>query len=198
MPAMMVAWLSLPPNAPPMRRTSTVTALKGSPSRCATPCWTSVGCWVELHTCHLAGLAGDRERDLSFEIEMVLPAAAQFAGQSMRRRLERRLDLAAQDVLRGRDEAPARHRLLDGEHGGQRLVFDVHQLCRRARRIERLRRDRRHRLAFVLHHIGGQGRLVAVDRSDVVLARNVGSGDRRHHSRSSERAGEINPLEARA
>ena len=31
-------WLSLPPNPPPMRRTSTVTAWVGTPSTCATLC----------------------------------------------------------------------------------------------------------------------------------------------------------------
>ena len=85
MPAMIVAWLSLPPKAPPMRRTSAVTALNGRPSRCATPCCTSVGCWVEREHVHVAGLAGRREGDLAFEIEMVLAAAAHLAGQPMRR-----------------------------------------------------------------------------------------------------------------
>ncbi len=50
MPAISEAWLSLPPKPPPMRRTSTVTAASGRPSRRATMCCTSVGCWVEEKT----------------------------------------------------------------------------------------------------------------------------------------------------
>ena len=86
---------------------------------------------------HVAGVAGGRERDLSFEIEVVLAAAAQFARQAMRRAGERGLDIAAHHRLRRRDEAVARHRLLDRQHGGQRLVVDLDQLRRRARLVER-------------------------------------------------------------
>ncbi len=32
---------------------------------------------------HVGGLAGRRERDLTLEVEMVLTAAAQFAGKAM-------------------------------------------------------------------------------------------------------------------
>ena len=41
------ACVSLPPKAPPMRRTSTVTALLGRPSAWAVRCWSSEGCWQE-------------------------------------------------------------------------------------------------------------------------------------------------------
>ena len=40
-------------------------------------------------------MAGQSERDLALEIEMVLPAAAQLAGEPARGRRERGLDLAA-------------------------------------------------------------------------------------------------------
>ena len=44
---------------------------------------------------HVAVFARHRERDLPFEIEVILAAAAHFAGQAMRRAGERGLDLAA-------------------------------------------------------------------------------------------------------
>ena len=43
----------------------------------------------------VAGFARHGERDLAFEIEMILPAAAQFAGEAMRRGCERGVDVAA-------------------------------------------------------------------------------------------------------
>ncbi len=43
--------VSLPPNPPPRRRTSTVTALAGTPSTCATIAWHSEGCWFDESTC---------------------------------------------------------------------------------------------------------------------------------------------------
>ena len=48
--ATQVALLSLPPKAPPIRRTTAVTRLKSQPSSRAQTCWTSVGCWVEEWT----------------------------------------------------------------------------------------------------------------------------------------------------
>ena len=149
------------------------------------------------HDVHVAAVAGSGERDLAFEIEMILAAAAQLAGEPMRRGGERGLDLAARHDLRRRDQALARHRLLDAEHCRQRLVFDRDQLCRRARLIERRRRDRGHRLALVLDDIDGEHRLVAADRRDVVLARDVRRRDHGDHARGGERAGEIDVLDAR-
>ena len=132
-----------------MRRTSTVTALNGMPSRCATPCCTSVGCWVEREHVEVAAFARRRERDLAFEIEVILPAAAEFAAQPMRRRLQRGIEIAALHLLRRRDILLARERLFDGEDRRQFLVFDVHQLRGRAREIERRRGDRGDRLSFM-------------------------------------------------
>src|SRR5262245_45922000 len=47
----------------------------------------------------VGSLARARERDLPFEIEMILPAAAQFASQAMRRAPEPLLDLATDHDL---------------------------------------------------------------------------------------------------
>jgi hypothetical protein len=127
---------------------------------------------------------------------MVLAAAAQFAGEAQRRARERRLDLAADHGLRGRDEAFALHRLLDRQHGRKRFVGDVDELGRRARLVERRRRDRRHRLALVLDHPGRQGGLVAADGRDVVLARNVGGGHRRDDAGRGQRARQVDVADA--
>ena len=109
----------------------------------------------------------------------------------MRRVRERGLDLATNHDLRRRDIALACHRLLDGQHGGKRLVVDIDQLCRCARLIERRRGDRRDRLAFVFDHLRRQCRFVAADRCDVVTAGNIGGGDRGDHAGRGERTGQI-------
>ena len=98
--------------------------------------------------------------------------------------------------MRRRDETLARHRLLDGEDGRKRLVLDLDELRGRARLIERGGRDRRDRLAFILDQVGGEQRLVAADRRDVVLAGNVGGGDRRDHAGRGERADKVDAPDA--
>ena len=138
---------------------------------------------------HAAVVGGRRERDLAFEIEMVLAAAAQLATEPMRRAGERRRHIAARDRLRRRDVLLARDRLLDRQHRRQRLVFDLDELRGGARLVERIGRHRRHRLALILDHVRRQQRLVAADRRDVVLARNVARRDRAAHAGRRERAG---------
>ena len=62
---------------------------------------------------HAAVLARDRERDLAFEVEMVLAAGAHRAAQPVRRARERRRGVAARDVHRRqhvRLARPARRR----------------------------------------------------------------------------------------
>ena len=78
-PATHEALLSLPPKPPPRRRTTVVTRLKSQPSIWAQTCCTSVGCWVEECTIHVAVLARQGEGDLAFEIEVLLPADAELA-----------------------------------------------------------------------------------------------------------------------
>ena len=119
---------------------------------------------------HVAAFAGGGERDLPFEIEVVLPAAAQFAGQAMRRACECRLDLAAHHELRRRNVVFASHRLFDREHRRKRLVIDHHQLGRRPRLIEGRRGDRGDRLSLVFDDARRQCRLVAADRRDAERA----------------------------
>ena len=78
----------------------------------------------------------------------------------------------------------------------QRLVVDLDQLRGGARLVERRGRDGGDRLALVLDQVGRKQRLVAADRRDVVLARNVGRGDGRDDARRRERAGEVDAADA--
>ena len=127
---------------------------------------------------HVAAFARRGDGDLAFEIEVILPAAAEFTGQPMRRGLERGIDVAAVHLLHRRDVKLFRHRVLDRQHGRQHLVFDLHELGCRTRLIERRGRDRRDDLPFMLDEPGRQQRLVGADRRDVVLAGYVGCRDR--------------------
>ena len=127
-----------------------------------------------------AVVAGRGERDLPFEIEVILAAAAEFTGQAMRRPGECSRSVAADNVLRRGDKLFARKRIVDGQHCGQQFVLDSDQLGGGARLIERNRRHGGDRLALVLDKIGGEERFVGANGTDVVLAGNICGRDRRH------------------
>ncbi len=92
-----------------MRRTSQRTALIGRPSAWATLCCTSVGCCVEECTMHLAAVLRQRQRRLTFEVEMLLPAHLDHALDSrQRRRGQRRGGSRPTSQMRG----PSSNRLL--------------------------------------------------------------------------------------
>ena len=114
-----------------------------------------------------------------------------IAGKAVRRARERFFDLPAYHDLWRRNVTLARHRFFDRQHRGERLVIDRNELCRRACPIERRRRDRRYRLPVVFDHVRGQCRLIAAHRCDVVLAGNIGGGDRGEHARGGESGGKI-------
>ena len=122
----------------------------------------------------VAAFAGRRDRDLAFEIEVILPAAVEFAlagdaSQISARRRYRR-DPSSGSARHGFRFATAS---CDGEHWRKDFVFHLHELCRGAREIERRGRYRRHHLTFMLDEAGREQRLVGADRRDVVLAGNV-------------------------
>ena len=139
----------------------------------------------------VAGLARGSERNLPFEVEVVLAAAAQLAREAMRGSSKRCVDLAAQHRLRRRHVAFPRQRLLERQHRRQRFILDLDELRRRPRLVERRRRERRHRLSLVLDHVGGERRLVGADRRDVVPARDIGRGHDDDIARGGERAREL-------
>ena len=107
------AWLSLPPKPPPMRRVSTVTKASGMPRMRPTMCWTSVGSCVEAWTVISRPSPGIGERDLAFEIEMLLAADGELAFEPMRRGGQRGRDVAAAKIVVGQHARAGLQRVLD-------------------------------------------------------------------------------------
>ena len=127
------------------------------------------------------------ERDLAFEVEMILPAAGRLAGDPVRRGVDRGRRVSPLHRLRLRDKALALQRFLDGEYGFQHLVFDGDQRRRPPRCVAVVGGDRRDRVAHVFGDTVGQDRLAREDRGHVVDAGYVGGGDDGAHSRDRAR-----------
>ena len=123
---------------------------------------------------HLAALAGNRERDLAFEVEMLLPAAAQLALDPV---LRRRGHVAALRAYRRQHEGLLLQRLLDGDDRLERLVAHLRKPRRAARALDARRGDREERLAAKFDEVGCEERLIRQHRPDVVDARDVGGRD---------------------
>ena len=139
---------------------------------------------------HFPVLAGHRQRYLSFEIEVVLTAASNFAGHSVRSRGDRLLRVAANDRRRRAGEQFLLPRFFDRQHGRQFLEGDFHKFRRRERLIVSIRRDRRQGLTRVFRRAFRQYRLAGKHRRDIVDARNVGRGhDRGYAGRGRRRPG---------
>ena len=129
-----------------------------------------------------AVLARHGERDLAFQIKVLLPADADFSGAAQRRRGNRLGGVAIDEgVVRhhGLARGPA---LLDGDVGRLRIHLDLGAQHRPARRIARSRSDRENRLVMKQHRVLHQNRLVGTPRGDVVLARDVGCGHDGDHA----------------
>ena len=130
---------------------------------------------------HLAALARDGERHLSFEIEMLLSTAAQLAGEAQR--AARRAALAAPDLERRQDELAFGERLLDRDHRLERPVIDTREARGAARELHARRCYGEQRLAAELDPVGREHRLVGDHRADVVPPRNVACGEHRDYAR---------------
>ena len=133
---------------------------------------------------HVAVLAGDGERDLPLEIEMLLPADAELAGDLARRadHLLRRL-AALEDVV-GQHLGVGDQRIVDVDGRHRRRGADPRFARGAARLIARVGDHGEEHLPVELHRVAGDQRVVAdVLRADVVLARNVGGGQHRHDAR---------------
>jgi hypothetical protein len=122
---------------------------------------------------HLAGLARNGQRDVGLEIEMILPAAAQFARYAMRRCGKRRLDLATYQRRRRIGELRLFQPFLDAQH--RRQLFPCHHDLRGRdiRLVAGLGGDDGNRVADMLGDAGGEDRLAMENRTDIVLAGNV-------------------------
>jgi hypothetical protein len=141
----------------------------------------------------VAILAGQREGDLTFQVEMLLPADAELAGDPMRRGGHRPLRVAAQDRGRRLDVGFAGKRRRDVDDRVLGLDFDDHFCSGRPRGIESVRHDHRQRLAQELDPVDGEQRLVLADRRNVVAAGNVLRPQHRHDARHGPRGFAVEP-----
>ncbi len=137
-------------------------------------------------------LAGDRERDLAFEVEVLLPTDRKLPFEAVRRGCQRSFRVAAAEGVVGLHLAPGRDRILDGEDRRLRFYLDDGAAHGAASGIAGPCHDREQGLAVEHDIVGGKHRLVAGRRRDVVAAGNIGGGEhgddaRRaaHGSRSS-------------
>ena len=131
----------------------------------------------------VAVLAGQREGDLTLEVEMLLPADAEFGRQAMRRAGQRRCRIAAHQRgrrLHIRLAGQCRRDVEDRLFG-----LDLHDdlFGGRPRGVEALGDDHRQGLAGELDPVDGEQRLVLADGRDVVAAGNVLRPQHRHHAR---------------
>ena len=178
-PAISAGWLSLPPKPPPIRRTSTVTALSDRPSTLATVCCTSARMLRGGMDEHVAALARNGVGDLAFEIEMVLPADhAACRDRRCGARGERGVRVAEPHLVRrqlgGRRRRRARPRRVISAGRSSYSTRASFAAARAA--LDRLRRHGEERLAGILDHVLGEDRIVVEDRARIVLAGNVGGG----------------------
>ena len=133
-----------------------------------------------------AFFARDRACRLRLQVELLLAVDPQRAGQAMQRRLQRRVRVAAPDEALRPQPAVGCDGVLDGEDRRQRLDRDLGRAQRRMERRRAGRRDDRHWLARVLHHLGRQERLVVEDGAPVRAAGQVGR--QQHVDHAGQRA----------
>ena len=127
------------------------------------------------------------ERDLAFEVEMVLTAAPRLARDPVRRGGDGGRRVAPLHDLRRGDVALALHRLLDGEHRLEQFVVDRDQRRRPPRGVAVRSGDGCHRVTRIFGDAVGQDRLAGEDRRYVVDPGNVGGGDDGAHPRNRAR-----------
>ena len=157
------------------------------------------------HVLHLAGmlrrgedlhvllLAGDGERNLAFEVEMILPADRHRALEPARTFRQRGRDIAPFELERvGHQRAAGRTGRRDIEHRRGLLIDRLRQHRRLPRRRARLRDHGEERLAVMQDRLRREDRLVmAMRRGDVVGARNIGRRQHRDHAGRRQHGREI-------
>jgi hypothetical protein len=135
---------------------------------------------------HVVAFPGRCDGDLPFQIEVVLPAAAQFARQTMPRIFQCSIDVAACHDLRRNQKLLTLDRLFDREDRIEYLIVDLHKPGPRPGLIERRRGNGDDRLPFIFHNILRQQRLVGADRANIVLAGNIFGGNDSRNTRQSQ------------
>ena len=144
---------------------------------------------------HRAVFLRQRDRDLTFKIEMILAADRERALQALRGFAEFRARCAAHQQLARNHEAVCGKRAADIEDSGQRLVVDARQLRGLACRDETFRGDSEQRLAGVLHEIRGEDRIVVHDAAVIVFAGHVNRDRDRDHARCGMYRGQVHRLD---
>src|SRR5215207_500642 len=131
----------------------------------------------------VAILARDRQGDLAFEIEVLLPADAEPTFQFHRRLCDRRMRITATISIIRQHGFAALQRILDGDARG--LGFDLHHrlLDGAARHVAVRRDDGEQGLTQKADVDVDEERIVAEGGRYVVLAGNVGRGENRHDAR---------------
>ncbi len=128
---------------------------------------------------HLVAFAGNGERGLALEIEMLLAADRELALEPVRGGGDRGLRVAAAEGVVVLHARAGLQRVGDGDRRRPRLDLDPAEPRGAARLVAGAGDDGEQRLA-VEHDLAlGEQRLVGEHRRDVVLAGNVGRGDHR-------------------
>ena len=125
---------------------------RGLARACATMLCTSVGCCVELWTSMPPSSCGMADRDLSFQVEMILAADDDGgASDAAQRRAELRARIAAPHGLTGQHIALGGQRGADVEQRGERRHVELRAAGRLARGAHRVGGDGEQRLPGILH-----------------------------------------------
>ena len=142
---------------------------------------------------HVAVFARNGERDLAFEIEMLLAADAQPAFDALFGLCERggavvlAERIVRQNVLVGRERIVDRHAMRPGRR------LDLGKLCGAARFLARLRHHGEHDLTMKLDVTRHEDRVVARNGADIIYARNVGRRQHRDHAGRRAHRLEVHP-----
>ena len=139
------------------------------------------------HHGDVPGLAGRRQRHLAFQVEMLLPAGAEFSREAARRGGDGGGGIATPDHLRRDDILAEFQRALDAQHGLERRDLRLHRRCRAQRLVARGGDDEGQRHAGEFHQRIGKQRLTLRGRRDVVLARDVARAEDRDDARHGTR-----------
>ena len=144
---------------------------------------------------HFARFAGNGERGLTFEIEMLLAADPQRAFEAARRARQGAGRVAAPEFVVRQNALAGLQRVLDGD-GGLRLGdVDPGEPGGPARLVASGRDDGENRLIVEQNLLVGEQRLVGERRRNVVPARDVGGGEHGDDALGGAHRGKIEPAQ---
>jgi len=142
---------------------------------------------------HVAAFLRQRQRGLALEVEMLLSAHFQPAGQGQRRGLQPGLDIAeAVDARTFLEAGICGERLVDGEDRRFRGDLGPAERCRPPRSAMAGGGDEKQRLAHVMHRPVAEERLVMKRRGRAIgEGIEIGGGQHGHHARGGPHGVEI-------